>query len=62
MFSQLDNLFPPEYATTFQPMLMQAPKSSFEDVKSIVEEELGQKIDDLFSHFEKTPIASASLG
>lgn len=43
-------------------MLMQAPKSSFDNVKSIIEEELGAKIEDLFSDFEKAPLASASLG
>ena len=43
-------------------MLMQAPRSSYEDVKSIIEGELGAKIDDLFSEFSKTPVASASLG
>ena len=53
---------PPEYVVSFSPMLMQAPKSSYEDVKSIVEDELGGKVEDFFSSLEKTPVASASLG
>ena len=41
---------------------MQAPKTSFEDVKSIVELEFGKPMNDIFSYFEETPVASASLG
>ena len=43
-------------------MLMAAPTSSFEDVKSIVEEETGCKLEEIFSDFEQMPVASASLG
>ena len=41
---------------------MAAPTSSYENVKSIVEEESGMKIDEIFSEFAETPVASASLG
>ena len=41
---------------------MKAPKTSFEDVKSIVELELGQKLEDIYEEFDEKPIASASLG
>ena len=40
---------------------MQAPKTSYKDVKSIVEEDLGAPIDSMFSEFAESPIASASL-
>ena len=43
-------------------MLMYAPKTSFEDVKAIVESDLGCKLEDHYSEFEQKPIASASLG
>lgn len=59
---QLDQLIPEEYVTAFEPMLMQAPKTSYEDVKSIVETELGRKIDEVYSEFAEEPLASASLG
>jgi len=62
MMGQLDQLIPEEYVTAFEPMLMQAPKTSFEDVKSIVELELGRKIDEVYSEFAEEPLASASLG
>ena len=61
VFGQLDQLVPAEYVEVFEPMLMAAPYSSFEDVKSIVEADTGRKLDDLFSEFDEEPIASASL-
>ena len=62
MLGQLDQLVPPEYIRTFEPMLMHAPRTSFEDVRSIVEQELGVKLDEAFSEFDPKPLASASLG
>ena len=42
---------------------MQAPKTSYKDVKTIVESELNVKsLDDIFIDFEQEPLASASLG
>lgn len=43
-------------------MCMKAPKTKYEHIKSIFEEEMGQKIEDIFSEFEEEPLASASLG
>lgn len=62
MFGQLEALVPPEYIKTFEPMCMRAPTTPFADVKLIIEEECGCKMEDLFLSFEETPIASASLG
>jgi ubiquinone biosynthesis protein len=41
---------------------MKAPTTKYNDVKFIVEEELGQPIENVFSEFEEKPLASASLG
>jgi ubiquinone biosynthesis protein len=41
---------------------MKAPKTKFEDVKIIFEEEMGKTIESVFSEFEQEPLASASLG
>jgi ubiquinone biosynthesis protein len=41
---------------------MKAPTTKYEDVKTIIEYEMGKKIEDVFSEFEEKPIASASLG
>ena len=62
MMGQLDNLVPHEYIEAFEPMLMQAPKTKYSDVKTIVEKEFGKKLTDMFSSFDEKPIASASLG
>jgi predicted unusual protein kinase regulating ubiquinone biosynthesis (AarF/ABC1/UbiB family) len=62
MMGQLDNLIPHEYIETFEPMLMQAPKTDFEDVKEIVRLELGRPLEEVFSEFDHQPVASASLG
>lgn len=53
---------PSEYVETFEPMLMNAPTSKFANVKSIIEEESGKKLDEIFTEFAEKPIASASLG
>ena len=50
---QLDNLVPKEYIVSFEPMLMQAPKTKYADVKTIVELELGQKLEDVYSEFDE---------
>ena len=55
-------LLPKEYIKTFEPMLMQAPKTDFEDVKKIVKLELGKDLEEIFSEFSEKPLASASLG
>ena len=62
MLGQIQQLLPPEYILTFEPMLMQAPKTAYRDVKDIVELELGQPLFDVFSEFDEKPLASASLG
>ena len=62
MFGQLEQLMPREYIETFEPMCMNAPKTDFKDVKSIIEEESGRKLEEIFSEFSEKPLASASLG
>ena len=42
-------------------MLDQAPISSPEEIKKIIEEDFGMPISDLFDNFCEKPIASASL-
>jgi aarF domain-containing kinase len=41
MFGQLQNLVPDEYCEVFEPMCMKAPKTKFDDVRSILKSELG---------------------
>ena len=59
--SQLDHLVPDEYIASLRPLLADAPRSEWEAVCRVVEEDLGQKPEDMFVIFEKQPLASASL-
>ena len=62
MISQFGNLVPPAYNEQFDSMCMQAPRSSFPDVKQILLEDLNiQDLSEFFTSFDETPIASASL-
>lgn len=59
--SQMESLIPDEWIDTFEPMQQQAPTSKIEDVRKILNDELGRPIDDIFSEFSDQPVASASL-
>ena len=61
MFGQLQNLVPDEYLEVFEPMCMKAPTTEFEHVREIVESELGKPLNEVFTEFSETPLASASL-
>lgn len=58
---QMDNLVADEYVEVFEPLYNHIPTSPFEEVKKILEFETGKKLDEMFSEFEETPIASASM-
>jgi predicted unusual protein kinase regulating ubiquinone biosynthesis (AarF/ABC1/UbiB family) len=50
------------YETAMKALRSQAPRSSPEAVRALVETELGAPIDKLFSRWDEAPIASASIG
>ena len=51
-----------ELAEELSKLQSDTPSDDFETVKSIVEEELGKPLEEVFIDFETTPIASASIG
>src|SRR5919109_3934979 len=59
-------LVPPEYREQFQAKLAElrdaAPKVSFKDMKKVIEQEYGEKLEDVFETFDPVPIAAASIG
>ncbi|KAL7468299.1 hypothetical protein ACHAXS_008512 [Conticribra weissflogii] len=59
--ANLDLLLPEEYISTLSSLFDDAPVSTIQDVRQVVEEELGALPEDLFSDFSLEPIASASL-
>ena len=59
--ANLDYLIPNEYIVVLSTLFDASPKSSYEDVCAVIQEDLGMHPDELFDSFEKEPIASASL-
>jgi len=59
-------LVPEEFREDFQAKLAElrdaAPKVSFKDMRKVLEEEYGEKLDDVFASFDPVPIAAASIG
>ena len=59
--AQMQFLLPDEYVAAMQPMLNQAPTSTWEEVQNVFREEFGCAPSDMFETFDPVPIASASL-
>jgi len=57
----MDYILPRAYTMTLAAMLDDAPQSDYLSVSETIQQELGGKPEELFSSFEKEPIASASL-
>lgn len=64
--SYVDGLIPENqrhaYAAALSGLQSAAARSSPEDIRSLVEQELGAPIERLYAHFEPEPFASASIG
>ena len=56
-----EGLFPEELVAEFKLLRDRVPPESFDDVRRVVELELGRSLDDVFASFERTPIAAASI-
>ena len=61
LLSVRPDLIPKEYCKELEKLQDSVPAFSFNEVKSIIEKEFGKSIEHLFLHFEKKPIASASI-
>jgi predicted unusual protein kinase regulating ubiquinone biosynthesis (AarF/ABC1/UbiB family) len=62
LLSTRPDIVPSEYIAALESLQDNVEPFSFGDVEKIVEEELQAKISKIFSDFEATPIAAASLG
>jgi ubiquinone biosynthesis protein len=56
-----EGLFPDELVTEFKLLRDQVAPERFDDIRAVVEVDLGGKLEDLFSEFDETPIAAASI-
>ncbi|EPS31177.1 hypothetical protein PDE_06132 [Penicillium oxalicum 114-2] len=59
--SSMGYLLPIEWTSTFIPLQDKCPVSSIEAVEEMFVTDTGQRIDELFSSFDPTPIGAASL-
>lgn len=62
LFSTRADLFPSEYVEELAKLQDKVPAFGYAQVETIIEQELGKKIPELFKSFEPIPIAAASLG
>ncbi|MBM3816719.1 MAG: AarF/ABC1/UbiB kinase family protein, partial [Actinobacteria bacterium] len=61
IISSGEGLFPTELVEEFKRCRDQVPAEPFTDVRRVVEEDLGARIEDVFTSFETSPIAAASI-
>ncbi len=61
IISSGEGLFPNELVDEFKKCRDQVPPESFDAVKCVVEEDLGAPLSELFSSFDLTPLAAASI-
>ncbi|CAI7779639.1 unnamed protein product [Closterium sp. NIES-53] len=60
--AQLDYIVPEEYVTVMkESMLNTCPVTPYEDVRLVIQSELGKPPEEIFSSFDPVPVASASL-
>jgi ubiquinone biosynthesis protein len=61
IISSGDGIFPEELVTEFKKCRDQVPPEHFDDVRRVVEEDLGARLDVVFSSFDPEPLAAASI-
>lgn len=54
-------LFPAEYVQEFQSCLDKTPPLPFDEVKKVIEADLGRRIGDVYQYVDPQPLASASV-
>jgi len=62
LFSTRADLFPTEYVEELSKLQDKVPAFSYEQVRTIVEQDLGKSIQTLYHSFDPIPMAAASLG
>ncbi len=62
LLSTRADLVGPELASELSKLQTQTPQDSFDNVKKTIETEQEKPLEELYSHFDEHPIASASIG
>ncbi len=61
ILSSGEGVFPAELVNEFRLLRDRVPPESFEAVRQVVEEDLGRPLEDVFSQFDREPLAAASI-
>jgi ubiquinone biosynthesis protein len=61
IISSGEGLFPEELVGEFQKLRDKVPSETFDDVRAVVESELGKPLEEVFETFEREPLAAASI-
>jgi ubiquinone biosynthesis protein len=61
ILSSGEGLFPAELVSEFRLLRDRVPPESFDTVRAVVEAELGATIEEVFSRFDRQPLAAASI-
>jgi ubiquinone biosynthesis protein len=61
IISSGEGLFPEELVAEFKKCRDKVPAETFETVRRVVEDDLGQPLEAIFATFERTPLAAASI-
>lgn len=59
--SAFEGLFPDELVTEFKRLRDQVPPEHFDDVRAVIEADLGCRVDEVFAELSPEPIAAASI-
>jgi ubiquinone biosynthesis protein len=62
ILSTRPDLVPVEFIQELSRLQDHVPPFPYADVKQLIESELGTPLDDIFQHFNETPLAAASIG
>jgi ubiquinone biosynthesis protein len=62
LISIMTNFLPEEFRAELEGLQDAVPPRPYADIEKRIREELGKTPDELFAHFERKPIASASIG
>jgi len=62
LFSTRSDLFPVEYVEELSKLQDRVPAFNYDQVETIVKQDLGKSVSDLFCNFDPIPLAAASLG
>jgi ubiquinone biosynthesis protein len=61
ILSSGEGIFPEELVNEFRVLRDKVPAESFDTVRAVVEGDLGQTLEEVFSNFDRVPLAAASI-